>query len=705
MTDFSDSASDRGDVPSERAQRAAELRQVLQEASIAYHVYDSPILDDSVYDRLYRELQTLEQTYPSLITPDSPTQRVGERPAVGFESVTHAIPMFSLDNAFSLEELQKWEIGLLRVLGLEPSDAGKVDYVCELKIDGSALALTYEHGLLTRGVTRGDGRAGEEITSNIRTIRTLPLRLNAEVPPPIVEIRGEAYLPDAEFARINRERAAAGEPAFANPRNCAAGTLRQLDSRVVRDRKLQFFAYTLHLPQGWPGGTLPASQFESLDMMKMLGFAVNPHRERCASIREVGAFFERWDRDRKALPYQTDGAVVKVNQLKQQEEAGFTQRSPRWAIALKYPAEEVPSRIVNILASVGRTGAVTPVAELEPVQLAGTTVSRASLHNADRLRELDVCLGDTAIVRKAGEIIPEIVSIVPKLRPEGATPYVLPDDCPECQTQLVRTAGEAATRCPNASCPARLRGQLQHWASRDALDIAGLGEVLVHQLVDRQLAGSVADLYRLSADDLTQLERMGKRSSQKIIEAIATSKQQPWWRVLYGLGIPLVGSVTAKTLVDRFPSAVALQQATPDDIAQIYGLGLEVGHMIANWMERPEHRELLAELETLGLTLSRPLSESGAATNAVFSGKTFVITGTLPQRSRSDMKAWIETRGGKVTSSISKKTNYIVVGEEAGSKLAKAIQLGVMQLDEAAVEQLAEQLAIARSEPVIEPQA
>ncbi|MEO1132230.1 MAG: NAD-dependent DNA ligase LigA, partial [Cyanobacteria bacterium J06639_1] len=331
------------DVPESSSQRAAELRRVLQAASIAYHVHDAPVLEDSVYDRLYRELQTLEQTDPSLIVPDSPTQRVGERPAVGFESVTHAIPLFSLDNAFSLAELHKWEISLLRVLGLEPSAASAVDYVCELKIDGSALALTYENGILTRGVTRGDGRAGEDITSNVRTIRTLPLRLHVDAPPPVVEIRGEAYLPDAEFERINRDRLAAGEPAFANPRNCAAGTLRQLDSRVVRDRKLQFFAYTLHLPQGWPGGTLPTSQLEALDVMQSLGFAVNPHRELCPSIREVGAFFERWDGDRKTLPYQTDGAVVKVNQLNQQEEAGFTQRSPRWAIALKYPAEEVPS--------------------------------------------------------------------------------------------------------------------------------------------------------------------------------------------------------------------------------------------------------------------------------------------------------------------------------------------------------------------------
>lgn len=691
------------DIPVESASRAAELRRVLQAASIAYHVNDAPILEDGVYDRLYRELQTLEQAYPHLVVPDSPTQRVGEKAAVGFKSVAHAIPMFSLDNAFSLAELQEWEVRLLRVLGLEADEAGTLDYVCELKIDGSALALTYVDGVLTRGVTRGDGRVGEDITSNVRTIRTLPLRLNldawaTDTPPPIVEIRGEAYLPDAEFERINRERMAAGEAAFANPRNCAAGTLRQLDSRVVRDRKLQFFAYTLHLPQGWPTGTLPTSQQEALTLMRSLGFAVNPHCQHCDSLAEVGAFFERWDRDRQALPYQTDGAVVKVNELRQQEEAGFTQRSPRWAIALKYAAEEVPSRIINIQASVGRTGAVTPVAELEPVQLAGTTVSRASLHNADRLRDLNVHIGDTAIVRKAGEIIPEIVSILPELRPADTKPYALPSHCPECDTLLVRIEGEAVTRCPNLSCPARVRGQLQHWASRDALDIAGLGEALVQQLVDRQLASSVADLYRLQVSDVLPLERMGQRSSQKLIDAIAQSKSQPWWRVLYGLGIPLVGAVTAKTLAERFYTATALQQATPEDIAAIYGLGLEVGQAIAAWMNDPYHYELLQELAELGLNLSRCDDDTDSKIGAVFAGKTFVITGTLPQRSRGEMKAWIEARGGKITSSVSKKTDYVLVGKDAGSKFTKAQQLGLICLNEAEIEALADEQAAGSTE-------
>jgi DNA ligase (NAD+) len=669
--------------------RLSELRVLLQKASIAYYALDTPILEDSVYDRLYRELLELEQQYPHLVTPDSPTQRVGEKPASKFVSVRHRIPLYSLDNAFSWQELQEWEEKLVRVLGL--TDANSLDYVCELKIDGSALALTYAHGLFSRGVTRGDGQTGEDITQNIRTIRSVPLRLATENPPPSLEIRGEAYLSNAEFERINLEREAAGEPLFANPRNCAAGTLRQLDSRIVGRRKLGFFAYTLHVPDGWSGQELPANQWDSLELLKSLGFSVNPNRQLCRSLAEVNTFLDDWDGGRRSLPYQTDGVVVKVNSFAVQQEAGFTQKAPRWAIALKYAPEELPTQILNIVASVGRTGAVTPVAELNPVPLAGTTVSRASLHNADRLNALDVHIGDTAIVRKAGEIIPEIVSILPELRPAGALRYTLPSHCPECRTELVRPSGEAITRCPNLTCPARVRGQIQHWASRDALDIEGLGEALVQQLTRQGLVKSVADLYRLTVADLVDLERMGKKSSQNLVQAIAQSKAQPWHRVLYGLGISLVGAVTAKTLTHHYPSAVQLQQATPADIARIYGLGQEVGQAIASWMADPRHQQLLADLEQVGLQLTR-IDTGVSSVPAVFVGKTFVITGTLPVRSRSDMKDWIEARGGKVTSSVSKKTDYVVVGADAGSKLEKAQQLGVPTLTEVEIEALSESL-------------
>jgi DNA ligase (NAD+) len=674
-----DNSSEKGE-----RQRLVELRQLLQRASVAYYVEDAPLMEDSVYDSLYRELQALESRHPDLITPDSPTQRVGEKPAQEFVTVQHHIPMYSLENAFNSEELQDWQERLMRVLGT--ADAKDLTYTCELKIDGSALALTYEHGLLTRGVTRGDGQAGEEITSNVRTIRSIPLRLVVPDAPPQLEVRGEAFLSFAEFQRINQIRAQVGDPPFANPRNCAAGTLRQLDSRIVADRKLDFFAYTVHFPQGWPQGSLPKSQWEALQILKTLGFAVNPHSQRCQDLEEVKTFYEFWHphslNSERSLPYASDGVVVKLNPFSLQEEAGFTQKFPRWAVALKYPAEEVPTRIRQIIASVGRTGAVTPVAELEPVQLAGTTVSRASLHNADRLRELDVHLGDTVVVRKAGEIIPEIVSVLQDLRPPQAQPYVLPSHCPECETPLERLQQEAVTRCPNPHCPARVRGNLQHWASRDALDIEGLGEMLIRQLVDRLGVRSVADLYDLEAAQVEQLERMGKKSSQKLIQAIQRSCEQPWARVLYGLGIPHVGAVTARTLATHFPSATQLAAATPEQISNIYGIGLEIADSISEWFRQPPHQELLQSLAVAGVTLQTKMGAAEAPISGLLTGKKFVITGTLATLSRSEAKEWIESRGGKIVSSVSKQTDYLVVGSEAGSKLERAQSLGIPQLTE-----------------------
>lgn len=659
-------------------QRARELRALLQKASIAYYVHDAPILEDSVYDRLYRELQELERAYPELITPDSPTQRVGEKPAEQFPTVSHRIPLYSLENAFNLEELKEWQERLWRVLGRTPEE-GELEYVCELKIDGAALALTYVDGLLQRGATRGDGQSGEDITPNIRAIPSIPLRLATAAPPPVLEVRGEAYLPIAEFERINRERCSAGDPPFANPRNCAAGTLRQLDSRVVAARKLSFFAYALHWPEGWPSGDPPQTQWECLQRLKDLGLPVNPLSQVCRGLEEVVQFYERWRQAQ--LPHACDGVVVKLNSLRLQEEAGFTQKFPRWAIALKYPAQEVPTRIRAIVASVGRTGAVTPVAELEPVLLAGTTVSRASLHNADRLEELDVHIGDTAIVRKAGEIIPEVVGILKELRPPDAVPYRLPSHCPECGTLLVRPAGEAITRCPNPACPAKIRGQLQHWASRDAMDIEGLGEKRVAQLVEKLGVRTVADLYRLTPEHLESLEGMGSRSSQKLVQAIQRSRQQPWERVLYGLGIPHVGVVTAQTLAQHFPAPELLAQASIENIAQIYGIGAEIAEAVVAWFADPAHQKLLQELRELGIpALPR---QAAPAVSQVLAGKKFVITGTLPTLSRQQAKAWIESRGGKVTASVSRQTDYVVVGSDPGSKLKQAQALGIPLLSEA----------------------
>ena len=689
---------------SEAQQRIEKLRQQLQKASYAYYVLDAPFMEDTVYDRLYRELQELESQYPELITPDSPTQRVGDKPAAQFVSVKHNIPLYSLENAFNLEELTKWQerwqrnSGLLAEVREQGTGNGQqaqelreqgtdneenFEYVCELKIDGSALALTYENGLLVRGATRGDGTTGEEITQNVRTIRSIPLRLNLENPPPIVEVRGEAFLPLDVFKRINQAREEAGEALFANPRNAAAGTLRQLDSQVVAQRNLDFFAYTLHLPQGDSGNSL-SNQWEALEFLKTMGFRVNPHRQICPSLQEVDEYYQQWETKRHDLPYLTDGVVVKINSLTLQTQLGFTQKFPRWAIALKYPAEELPTVVKDIIVNVGRTGAVTPMAILEPVQLAGTTVQRATLHNSDRLAQLDIRVGDTAIVRKAGEIIPEIVRILPELRPENTQTYQLPTHCPECNSALVKPKGEAVTRCLNSSCPAILRGSLVHWASRDALDIRGLGEKIVILLIESGLVKSLGDLYELTTSQVATLERMGEKSAENLINAIAQSKTQGYERVIYGLGIRYVGKVNAQLLAKNFPTVEELASASVDDLEAVHGIGTEIAQSVWQWFKVPGNQDLVTKLQAAGLQFSLPQpAEVAATSDNSMAGKTFVITGTLPTLKRKEAEALIVQAGGKVTSSISAKTDYLVVGEKAGSKLAKAQKLGITQLTEA----------------------
>lgn len=689
------------------AHRIAELRKLLQTASYEYYVLDTPTMEDAVYDKLYRELQTLEQAHPELITSDSPTQRVGERPASQFVAVRHNIPLYSLENAFDRTDLAKWQERWQRV-----EDAPQFSYVCELKIDGNAMALTYEHGVLVRGVTRGDGIVGEDITQNVKTIRSIPLRLVLENPPPIVEVRGEAFLPNDVFDAINQERAAKGEPLFANPRNAAAGTLRQLDSQVVADRKLDFFAYTIHLPQGWrltrdaveatqldlltglnpsqqpTSAPLPKTQWESLELLQKMGFRVNPNRQICADLPAVEQYCDRWNQDRQDLSYMTDGVVIKLNDLALQERLGFTQKFPRWAIAFKYPAEEAPTILEAVTFQVGRTGAVTPVAELRPLQLAGTTVSRATLHNAARLADLDLHLQDTIVVRKAGEIIPEVVRVLPELRPASAIKVTMPTHCPECRAPLVRPMDEAVTRCVNASCPAILRGSLIHWVSRGALDINSVGEKLVAQLLDAGMVRSIADLYRLDIEQLMQLERMGQKSAEKVVEAIAQSRSQPWSRVLYGLGIRLVGSVNAQTLSEAFPTVDDLAAANVATIAAIYGIGEEIAQSVNQWFQVPENQQLVADLRTIGLQLQGDGKSPEPIAETAITGKTFVVTGTLPTLTRDQAKGIIRQAGGKVTDSVSQKTNFVVVGENAGSKLTKAQTLGITILSEAELLQL-----------------
>ena len=667
--------------------RAGELRRLLQRAAHAYYVLDAPEMEDSVYDRLYKELLELEAAHPELITPDSPSQRVGGAPAEGFSSVEHRIGLLSLDNAFNPGDLEAWYGRLLKVLDREP--ATPLEMVGELKIDGNALALSYEQGLLVQAATRGDGERGEQITANVRTIASVPLRLQLENPPAWVEVRGEALIPDDTFAAINAERAARGETLFANPRNACAGTLRQLDPKVVAARRLDFFAYTLHLPQDTP--QFPSSQWQSLQWLQAAGFKVNPNAELLPNLAAVQAFFSAWDTGRRALPYATDGVVVKLNDLRLQDAAGFTQKAPRWAIALKYAAEEAPSILLRLACQVGRTGVITPVAEFEPVPLAGTVVSRATLHNADRLAELDLHAGDTIVVRKAGEIIPEVVRVLSELRPVGAMRLELPQVCPECGSELVREEGEAATRCVNSSCPAILRGALRHWVSKGALDVDGLGAKLIEQLVDRGLVGSIADLYGLDGALLASLERMGAKSADNLVAALAASKQQPWHRQLYGLGIHHVGEVNAKALAKAFPSAADLATATantPESITAVFGIGAEIAQSLQQWFATPANQLLLEDLERLGFSLAAGPEELATGPETPLTGQTFVLTGSLPSLSRSAAQALIEAAGGKVSGSVSKKTSYVVAGEEAGSKLSKAESLGVAVLDEAGLLEL-----------------
>ncbi|MBE9190270.1 NAD-dependent DNA ligase LigA [Gloeocapsopsis crepidinum LEGE 06123] len=666
-------------IAPEVKQRVEELRQLVQKASYAYYVLDDPIMEDSVYDQLYRELQQLETQYPELITSDSPTQRVGEKPATQFSSVRHNVPLYSLENAFNIDELKTWQERWKRHALKEVESA---EYVCELKIDGSALALTYENGVLVRGATRGDGVTGEDITQNVRTIRSIPLRLNLANPPSRVEVRGEAFLPLEVFQRMNQERRDAGEQLFANPRNAAAGTLRQLDSRIVAQRRLDFFAYTLHIP-GMDDASIARTQWDALELLQNMGFRVNPNRKLCPTLEEVAAYYEDWDTERLNLSYLTDGVVVKINLFALQEQLGFTQKFPRWAIALKYPAQEAPTRVENIAVNVGRTGALTPLAQMRPVELAGTTVSRATLHNSDRVTQLDIRVGDTVIVRKAGEIIPEVVRVLTELRPADAQPFQMPTHCPVCTQPVIRPEGEAVTRCVNASCPAILKGAIEHWVSRDAMDITGMGEKLVQQLVHRELVHSVADLYDLTATQLQALERMGKKSAEKLLQAIAQSKTQPWSRVLYGLGIRHVGSVNAQTLTQHFPTVDKLATATPEDIAAVYGIGAEIAQSVHQWFRIPANQALIERLQAAELQLAQKDTIPVTEVKTSVSGKTFVITGTLPTLKRDEAKALIQNAGGKVTESVSKKTDYVVVGEAAGSKLEKAQQLNITCLSEA----------------------
>jgi DNA ligase (NAD+) len=652
------------------------LREEIRRHEELYYVYDNPEISDAEYDSLIERLNKLEVEHPELITPDSPTQRVGGRPAEGFPEVVHRHQMLSLDNSYNIEELRAFDERCQRL-----ADGRQFEYVAELKIDGLSLSLHYEDQLLVRGVTRGDGRTGEDVTPNARTIRSIPLRLRTADRKigRAIEVRSEAFIPRRVFEQTNAEREEAGEAKFANPRNAAAGTIRQLDPRIVASRKLDMFAYDLIA-----GGRKPfASHWEALDWMKGAGFHVNPHRALCTSIDEVIEFCNAMESQRDDLGYEIDGVVVKVNSTALQEEFGSTQKAPRWAIAYKYPARQATTRVLAIHVQVGRTGALTPVANLEPVFLAGTTVSRATLHNEDEIKRLGVRIGDWVLIEKSGEIIPKVLKVIESRRSGDEKRFRMPKKCPVCGGAISRPEGEVVSRCVAADCSAQLIGRLLHFASRRAMRIEGLGYALADQLVEKKMVRDVGDLYSLKLEDIADLERMAKKSASNVLAQIEASKSRGLANLFYALGIRHVGDRTAGILARHLGSLEALSKATVEQLDEIHEIGLTVAESVHDWFDDAGNLALCERLRAAGVRTEIERA-AGRTLDEKFAGKQFVLTGTLESFTRDDARALIEARGGRVTSSVSKKTDYVIAGEEAGSKLDKAIALGVSVIDEAA---------------------
>lgn len=641
------------------------LRTVLNQAGYEYYVMDNPTMSDYDYDHQLRRLEELEAAHPELVTPDSPTQRVGGQVQEGFQPVTHQVPLESLQDVFDLGELSEFD---QRVRGAVP----EAEYDVEPKVDGLSVALEYVDGAFVRGATRGDGRVGEDVTANLKTIRAIPLKLPEPVPHLIV--RGEVFMPRTVFARLNEDREQNGEALFANPRNAAAGSLRQLDPRIAAARQLSIIVFNVQYVEGISFTT----HTESLDWLERMRFKVIPH-DTCSTIEQAGASIRSIGENRTAYPYDIDGAVVKVNSLQERSLLGSTAKFPRWAAAYKYPPEQKPSRVLDIVVQVGRTGVLTPRAVLEPVRLAGTTVQSASLHNQDYIAEKDIRVGDTVLVQKAGEIIPEVVGVVREKRPEGTQPYRLPERCPVCGAHVARDEDGAAIRCTGAECPAQLLRNLTHFASRDAMDIEGLGPAVVEGLVKAGLVRTPGDLYRLEAQSVAQLERMGQKSAENLIAAIEKSKSRDLSRLLFAFGIRQVGQKAAKVLAARFGTLDRLSQATVEELTAVDDIGEITARSLAEWLHSDQAEHLIASLKGAGVntaSLAQPVDDRLA-------GKTFVFTGTLEHFSRAEAGARIEALGGKVSSSVSRKTSYVVAGEEAGSKLDKANALGITVLSEA----------------------
>lgn len=677
-----------GSVPQSARTRAEDLRTRIRHHEERYYILNDPEIADAEFDALIKELEALERQHPALVTPDSPTQRVAGQPVDGFATVEHVMPMLSLDNAYTEDEVRAFDERVRRGLGGIDSP---VDYVAELKIDGLSIALTYEDGRLSRGVTRGDGTRGEEVTSNVRVIRAVPLSLRG-TPPARCDVRGEIYLPRAAFDRTNAEREAADQPVFANPRNAAAGTIRNLDPKMVDKRGLSGFFYQLVAP---PGDAQPtaATQSDVLEHLRSWGVPVEPHWQRCAGLEEVLAFCRSWADRRGSLAFETDGVVIKVDQLALRERLGATGKFPRWALAFKFPAEQATTRLLRIEVQVGRTGAITPVAVLEPVKLAGTTVQLATLHNEQEVARKDIRPGDMVLVEKGGDVIPKIVKPIVSLRATGddePKPWTMPTTCPACGSTLHRAEEEVVWRCPNSSCPTKLQRTLQHFASRRAMNIEGLGDSLAEQLVLKGLVKDVADLYRLTVAELEALDRMGKKSAANLLSEIEGSKRNELWRVIFAIGIRHVGERGAQALADAFGSMDALTVAPVEQLQAVGDVGPVVARTVRAFFDEPLNRTLVDRLRDAGVNMVGQV-KSGAPTIGALAGKTFVLTGTLSSMSREEAKEKIEALGGKVSGSVSKKTTYLVAGAEAGSKLDKAEALGVKVLDEAAFAQLLDQ--------------
>lgn len=658
--------------------RIKELQEVLTQYGYEYYVLDKPTISDHEYDQLLRELISLENQFPQFITPDSPTQRVGGAVLEGFKKVEHRVPMLSLSNAFNEQDLRDFDRRVRQALGED------YEYVCELKIDGLAISLRYENGKFVQGATRGDGTVGEDITVNLRTVKSIPLKLKENV---TIEVRGECFMPKKSFVELNRQREAKGEELFANPRNAAAGSLRQLDPKIAASRNLDVFLYSI----GENHVSHIEKHSEFLDYLDQIGLKTNKERKVCPTLDDVLKYVEEWESKRPELPYEIDGIVIKVDRFDQQKKLGYTVKSPRWAIAYKFPAEEVETKLIDVELSVGRTGVVTPTAILEPVRVAGTTVQRASLHNEDLIKEKDIRVGDFVIIKKAGDIIPEVVRPLPEKRTGEEQPFAMPEQCPECGSELVRLDEEVALRCINPKCPAQIREGLIHFVSRNAMNIDGLGEKVITQLFDKNLVSNVADLYKLKYDQLIVLERMGDKSVNNLLSAIEASKDNSLERLLFGLGIRHVGAKAARILAEHYEHIDRLMAATEEELQSINEIGEKMANSIVTYFQLPEVKELITELKNLGVnvTYKGPKVSRSEQIESAVAGKTIVLTGKLERYSRSKAKEKLEQLGAKVTGSVSKNTDVVIAGTDAGSKLKKAQDLGIEVWNE---EQLVELL-------------